>query len=72
MCRERLLTGNKMPYNMINMAEDEALSTDRQDSEKPLCVSFREVLYPGGSQTVDTEKKASCSVSNIILRLMRF
>lgn len=40
------------------MAEDGALSTDRQDSEKPLCVSFREVLFPGGSQTVNTEKKS--------------
>jgi hypothetical protein len=40
------------------MAEDEALSTDRQDSEKPLCVSFRQVLDPGASQTINTEKKS--------------
>ena len=38
------------------MAEDGALSTDRQDSEKRLCVSFREVLDPGRSQTITTEK----------------
>jgi hypothetical protein len=38
------------------MVEDGALSTDRQDSEKRLRVSLREVLDPGGSQTINTEK----------------
>jgi hypothetical protein len=59
---------------MTKMAEDGALSTDRQDSEKRLCVSFREVLDPRGPQTINTEKKASLllGLKHNILPLMRF